>query len=221
MPLRSPSQVSSHAQKFFDRQAAKKKGGNGMRASIHDLTTVAECDAIIPGRLKLNDATHLVTAAASATPSPSLTNSDASPFSQGRLDDAAIATANVFNDADACPFFSQGRSYDFSTATAETDVYARPSPSLINFDDSYFSQGRWNDAATATATATDAYARPSPSMMPFDASAFSQGRSNDAANIATTTTTDAFARASTSLIIFDDDASSQGRGQGSSPFNFK
>ena len=224
---RSTAQVSSHAQKFSIRQAAKKK--DGMRASIHDLTTVEECDAILKGKMKLSDATtamavtddsNVFVTDAFATPSPS--SISASPFSQGRSNDAAIATANVVNDADAYSFFSQGRSNDFSTAAATAiaipDVYARPSSSFINFDDSYFSQGRSNDDASSIA---DAYARSSPSMNTYDASGLSQGRSNDDAYTATAVA-DAYARASVpNSIIFDDDAASQGRGQGSSPFNFK
>ncbi|KAG6402626.1 hypothetical protein SASPL_134828 [Salvia splendens] len=190
---RSPAQVSSHAQKFVNRQTAKKKKKkDGMRASIHDLTTVAECDAILQGRLKLNDAANFVNDAYARSSSSLNIISDFYPFSQGRSSDFSPAAATVmavpdvyarpspsFINFDDSPFF-QGRSNDFAaTAATIADAYARPSPSFINFDDSNFSQGRFNDFSTAATVAADASATPSPSSI--SASPFSQGRSNDAA----------------------------------------
>ncbi|KAL1540248.1 hypothetical protein AAHA92_24629 [Salvia divinorum] len=218
---RLTSQVASHAQKFFKRKANRKK--DGMRASIHDITTVSECDALLEGRS--NDAATATTfATAIPGQSPSLTLFDASASSQGRSNNVATATAvtgayarfspslNTF-DASAS---SQGRSNNVATATAVTGAYARFSPSLNTFDASASSQGRSNNVATATAV-TGAYARFSPSLNTFDASASSQGRSN---NVATATAvTGAYARFSPSLNTFDASASSQERGQGYSPFN--
>ncbi|KAL1540247.1 hypothetical protein AAHA92_24628 [Salvia divinorum] len=93
LPGRLPSQVASHAQKFFKRKKNGKK--DGMRASIHDITTVSECDVLLEGRS--NDAaTATTTATAIPGQSPSLTIFDASASSQGRSNNVATAVIGAY-----------------------------------------------------------------------------------------------------------------------------